>query len=137
MNPYLGLAASLLALLGLPLQAQQAPPHVAQQLIIMLRPQASEEGIASLHAGIRAVEIARFTHLPQIRVIQLPAEIPLKQALEYYAQSPQIEYVELNFIYEAVAQPNDPELAQQWGLTNTGQGGGLQVWTSERFQPGI
>jgi subtilisin family serine protease len=37
------------------------------------------------------------------------------------AANPDIEYVEPNYIVRAVAQPDDPQFPQLWGLLNTGQ----------------
>ena len=35
-----------------------------------------------------------------------------------------MEYIEPNYIVQAVALPNDPLFSQQWALRNTGQTGG-------------
>jgi len=37
------------------------------------------------------------------------------------AANPNVEYVEPNYILRAVAQPDDPQFPQLWGLLNTGQ----------------
>src|SRR4051812_7309588 len=41
--------------------------------------------------------------------------------LRRLAENPNVEYAEPNYILHAVAQPNDPQLPQLWGLLNTGQ----------------
>jgi subtilisin family serine protease/uncharacterized membrane protein len=41
--------------------------------------------------------------------------------LRRLADNPNVEYAEPNYILHALAQPNDPQLPQLWGLLNTGQ----------------
>jgi subtilisin family serine protease len=48
----------------------------------------------------------------------------VEEAVEQLAGHPLVEYVEPNYIVEALRTPNDPSFAQQWSLHNTGQSGG-------------
>jgi subtilisin family serine protease/uncharacterized membrane protein len=41
--------------------------------------------------------------------------------LQRLAADPNVEYVEPNYVVQAVAQPDDPQFPQLWGLLNTGQ----------------
>lgn len=54
------------------------------------------------------------------RVILNPGTT-VEQALEIYANDPNVDIAEPNYIIRAQAMPNDNDFSQQWGLYNTGQ----------------
>jgi len=47
-----------------------------------------------------------------------------EQALSAFRKSPDVEYLEPNYIVSINATPNDPSFSSQWGLHNVGQTGG-------------
>ncbi|HEG43941.1 MAG TPA: hypothetical protein ENH94_07835, partial [Phycisphaerales bacterium] len=59
------------------------------------------------------------------RVYKIKADLQAGQNLEdmkaQYANSPDVEYAELNYIVSADKTPNDPYYPVQWALNNTGQ----------------
>ncbi|MBI5366214.1 MAG: S8 family serine peptidase [Planctomycetes bacterium] len=56
--------------------------------------------------------------------VQLPAALPVKQALVLLSEDPAIEYAEPNYLQYTLRTPNDPRFGELWGLHNTGQTGG-------------
>ncbi len=79
--------------------------------------------------AVRALEEIRGTVrkvFPFIGVlnVQIPPEISVEQAIEALYRSGTVEYAEPDFLDLPMVTPNDPRFADQWGLNNTGQGGG-------------
>lgn len=64
--------------------------------------------------------------LPGIRVsvIDLPRDLPVREAIGRYERSPDVEYAEPDSLLFAEATPDDPEYGKLYGLDNTGQTGG-------------
>lgn len=56
-----------------------------------------------------------------VRVIGLPAELPVQAAVRRYENSPDAQYAEPNFLLYPEATPNDPAYEKLYGLNNTGQ----------------
>jgi len=52
-------------------------------------------------------------------------KVTVHNLIDNLNQSPEIEYAEPNYTYGALYAPNDPQLIHQWGLSNTGQNGGI------------
>ena len=65
--------------------------------------------------------------IPRTRfnVVDLPAGLPVEEAVKRYEAATQVEYAEPDFVYVASATPNDPSFTKLWGLHNTGQTGGV------------
>jgi subtilisin family serine protease/subtilisin-like proprotein convertase family protein len=60
-----------------------------------------------------------------IYAITLTSGIGVASALTLYAGQPGIRTVEPDYVVSLDRTPNDPGLGSQWGLTNTGQSGGV------------
>ena len=56
-----------------------------------------------------------------IHQIQLRSDETVESAMAAYQDDPDVESVQPNYIYHALAAPNDPLYSQQWGLKNSGQ----------------
>ncbi|MHC4474051.1 MAG: S8 family serine peptidase [Planctomycetota bacterium] len=71
----------------------------------------------------RAPKGAKVPALDRIYKITLDLEAgqSLREVLEAYRSSPDVEYAELNYIVSTCAEPNDPLFDLQWALHNTGQ----------------
>lgn len=59
-----------------------------------------------------------------LAVVDLPRNLPVEEAVEIYAGSPDVEYAEPDYILRPSRTPNDPEFPKLYGLHNTGQSGG-------------
>ncbi|MCX6693396.1 MAG: S8 family serine peptidase [Methanomicrobiales archaeon] len=75
------------------------------------------------NAGVGAFTVRDYTGLgfPGLVLVELPGQVPLDGALEYYQSLPQVMYAEPDVARQAELVPNDPEFWHQWGLSNTGQ----------------
>ncbi len=65
-------------------------------------------------------------HLPGIRVsvVDLPRDLPVREAISRYESSPGVEYAEPDFLLFAEATPDDSGYGKLYDLNNTGQTGG-------------
>lgn len=87
------------------------------------------EMIGGFHGAVEMKRFRRPRHLSsspmdQWRLIKLKPGMQTKQALERFAQDPDVAYVEYNYIYTADLFPGDKKFSEQWALHNTGQTGG-------------
>jgi len=73
-------------------------------------------------ANVRALRAYRT--VSGLRHLKLAAGESLEKTLAALRSRPDVEYAEPNYIYRKQALPDDPDFAQQWGLHNSGQGGG-------------
>lgn len=56
-----------------------------------------------------------------LKKITLKGLKSVEQAVNEYESLPEVEYAEPNYIYRAMATPDDPNYTLLWGLKNTGQ----------------
>ncbi|CUU02040.1 thermitase [Armatimonadetes bacterium GBS] len=62
-------------------------------------------------------------------VVRLAPHISMKDAYEFLRNLPGVSYVEPNYIYHAIATPNDPYYAQQWALPKIQANWAWDLWT--------
>ncbi|MEW6682909.1 MAG: S8 family serine peptidase [Nitrospirota bacterium] len=67
------------------------------------------------------------SEIPRLRMERLRSKRgeSVDALLRSFAQNPNVEYVEPNYIVTASAVPNDPRFSDLWGLHNIGQTGGM------------
>ena len=67
----------------------------------------------------------KYTLVPDLYLVTLPAGQQVDQVLSAYNATPGIRYAEPNYVVRVAATtPNDPRFSELWGLHNTGQTGG-------------
>jgi len=62
-----------------------------------------------------------------VNVVDLPSDLPVREAIAVYEDDPNIEYAEPDFLLQPAQMaptPNDPGYNRLYGLNNTGQTGG-------------
>lgn len=77
----------------------------------------------NLHQKHGAEKLKEFSHL-QLHHLKLKSGMRVENAVKQYQAEPDVEYAEPNFLYSALATPNDPRFGELWGLSNSGQSGG-------------
>jgi thermitase len=78
-----------------------------------------------------------------VSVVDLPSELSVREAIQRYEASPNVEYAEPDFLLEPTAYPNDPYFPRLYGLENTGLTGGtpdadadgLETWNISTGRP--
>jgi subtilisin family serine protease len=103
----------------------QGAEYVPGEILIKYKdtpanPTQSRVAINSLNATFRAATKRHFRKL-RIQQIQLPDDMTVEEAIDFYRNDPNVEYAGPNYIYHASAIPNDSAFIELWGLHNTGQ----------------
>ena len=109
----------------------EGAPYVAGELLVAYEPGTSEEAEETVvrRSGARTLE-----NLPgDVRLVSFPAirreaseavrERALARALAYLGHKAAVEAVDYNYLREPYFIPNDPMLANQWGLISARFGG--------------
>jgi subtilisin family serine protease len=65
-----------------------------------------------------------YSLVPGLMVLELPAGQKIEDALEAYNTTPGVLYAEPDYVWQAIATPDDASFSEMWGLNNTGQTGG-------------
>jgi subtilisin family serine protease len=79
------------------------------------------------HKEFTARVTRTFEFIDNVQVVKLPPGLSVEQAIERYQRSGLVEYATPNVIWQSFAVPSDPRFAEQWGLRNTGQVGGITL----------
>jgi hypothetical protein len=92
------------------------------ELLIKFVPGTPAAQIDSILSSLGASRVAEFRSIgaSQQRISRMTVE----QAVARFRGDPRIRYIEPNFVVHATRTPNDPALAQEWAMHNTGQTGG-------------
>jgi len=119
------LIASLMAALSPePTRANSSPSeYVPGELIVKFRKGTDRKLINDTHRNARGVLKRSISRVGVDVVTVTPGQEGTR--LADYRRNPNVEYVERNGVYSAVAMPNDPRVSDQWHLENTGQSGGI------------
>jgi thermitase len=118
-----GLAACALALALAPSTASADQRFVRGEVIVKYAKSASAAQKSSARQAARAVggtSAIRGTN--GARVVQVKGKTVA--AVERLSRSAGVRYAEPNYVYHALATPNDPRFGELYGLQNTGQTGG-------------
>ncbi len=73
------------------------------------------------HQALGASVLRRFSSVPNLERVKLPAGLSVKDAVVKYMSDPGVEYAEPNYIRRMSIMPNDTFFGQQWAVHNTGQ----------------
>lgn len=120
----LSLAMSLVGGGWLPVEAAGTKAGwVPGRLLVKFKAGLPPQQADARHAEVGGQRLQAFRLVPGLHVVQVPPgdEAAMAQA---YAQFPEVEYVEPDYLQHATREPDDPQFPQQWALKNTGQTGG-------------
>jgi len=118
--------ASLIILLFIPTAASWADtitqPHKLDEVIIKFKDTASQAQKDAILADLSATQVK---HFKKIKADQKKISgLSVGNAIGRYKNNPAVEFIEPNYILEALEIPTDPRFAELWGMYNTGQTGG-------------
>ena len=91
------------------------------EIIVKFKPYVTLSERSQTAQSFGAKSIQTLSNMSGWSVAKLPAGQTVTQALSVYANDPNIEYAQPNYIYHATAVPNDPEYGQLWAAKNNGQ----------------
>ena len=90
------------------------------RIIVKLEEETSQADLASLNQRNDArteEDIPR----SDVNVVDLPSDLTVREAVQRYEASPDVEYAEPHFLLQPTVTPNDPSYATLYGMNNTGQ----------------
>ncbi|MCK9995017.1 MAG: S8 family serine peptidase [Candidatus Krumholzibacteria bacterium] len=122
------LFTSLIFLLLLPIATSWADdvnlPHKTDELIIKFKANTPQSQKDAILADLGATQIKHFKRIKsdQKRITGLS----VGNAIGRYKNHSAIDFIEPNYILEAVEIPNDPRFVDLWGMYNIGQTGGTE-----------
>ncbi len=73
------------------------------------------------NSGVKSLLTCGGTKKSLLKRVILKKNTNVEQAVKKYRSMPEVEYAQPNYIYKALAIPNDPDYSLSWGLKNTGQ----------------
>ncbi len=113
------------------------------QIIVKLEEEATQADLADLN---QRNDARTEENLPRsaVNVVELPSDFMVREAVQRYEASQDVEYAEPNFLLQPTASPNDPYFSKLYGLNNTGQTGGIpdadvdarEAWDASTGVPG-
>lgn len=110
----------LAALAGSTSGAEELPAHAPDRILVRFRPTTESAARARLHtAAGGAVPRRQFTIPADLELIELPPPLDVPAALQLYRHDPAVLYAEPDYRQELDAVPDDPRLAELWGMENT------------------
>ena len=97
------------------------------EVIVTWRAQSGGSALSALSAGTKVTAFSALSEAAGRRVehLRVPGKTTEELLRELSADS-RVESVSPNYIIRAFALPNDPFFSRQWGLSNTGQTGGIR-----------
>lgn len=107
-------------------QGSQAEPAFAPgRVLVRFRPGKTAAAQTAAHAAVGARVAREYRAVSSLQLLQLPAGVPVAQALQKYRRNPNVLYAEPDYVVHTVETvPNDPSFPQLWAMKNTGQAGG-------------
>ena len=102
----------------------EARGFAAGQIIVQLTDDATQSDLVALN---RRNDATTEENLPRsdVNVVDLPDDLTVREAVQRYEASPDVEFAEPNFLLRpAQVAPNDPSYPRLYGLNNAGLTGG-------------
>ncbi|MGH9340185.1 MAG: S8 family serine peptidase [Acidobacteriota bacterium] len=97
---------------------------VPSEVLVKFKPDTPLSTINAINEQIGATIIGTFRGDPDLYQIELPPNISVEAAIDFYERQPSVERAQPNFLYRPDFVPNDTRFDELWGLHNTGQTGG-------------
>lgn len=98
--------------------------YVDGELIVRFRPGLPTTAAAAAHTNAGGRAVRSYKIVEGLQRVQLTRGQSVEDAIAKYEAMPDVLYAEPNYMKYATALPNDPRLAEQWAIHNTGQTGG-------------
>jgi subtilisin family serine protease len=95
--------------------------YTPDEIIVKFKPNISLSARSQTAQSYGAKTMQALATTSDWSVAKLPAGQTVTQALSIYANDPNVEYAQPNYIYHTMAVPNDPDYNQPWAAKNTGQ----------------
>jgi len=105
-------------------KVDQSGEYVEGELLVRFRPGIPVNAAAAAHNHVGASAVRSYKIVRGLQRVRLTRGQSVEAAIAEYTAMPEVLYAEPNYISHAAVVPNDPRLAEQWAIDNTGQSGG-------------
>lgn len=95
--------------------------YAPDQVLVKFKPGVTAAARTRFAQSYGAQSLLTLAHQPDVAVTRLAPGQTVAQAVNAYANDPNVAYAQPNYIYHTQAIPNDTQYAQQWAAKNTGQ----------------
>jgi len=106
------------------MRSTTAPAYVEDEVLVRFKPATSAKAVSVLTAAVEA-RVLSFSPSLAMHRLKLTGGMGVEEAVAHLRAQDQVELAEPNYRIKALATPNDPSFGKLWGLSNTGQTGGL------------
>ncbi|HOC25317.1 MAG TPA: hypothetical protein PKJ13_08400, partial [bacterium] len=106
------------------MRSTTAPAYVEDEVLVRFKPTTSAKAVSVLTAAVEA-RVLSFSPSLTMHRLKLTGGMGVEEAVAHLRAQDQVELAEPNYRIRAFATPNDPSFSKLWGLSNTGQTGGL------------
>src|SRR5262249_30035749 len=100
----------------------RAQSYVPGRLLVRWKPDLKPSVHADAMAPLGAARVALYDI--GVELVRVDG-VAVEEALARLAQDPRVEYAEPDYLWSIDRAPNDPRYPEQYGLSNTGQTGGI------------
>jgi len=104
--------------------ALQLPRYLPGEILVKFKTGTPSHTINTLNHAMGAAAVRELKHIGVQRIL-LSDAMDLQGTLASYRSNADVEYAEPNYVVRKAVIPNDPGFTQEWGLSNTGQTGGI------------
>jgi thermitase len=104
-----------------------APAFAPDRILVKTKEAAPAEAVETINRKNKAYTKKKLPRT-RVKVVKLPKELLVEEAVKRYEASPNIDYAEPDYEIhpaEVLPTPNDPRYPEIYGLNNTGTHGGL------------
>lgn len=99
----------------------QTAHYVPGEILVKFRSETSPRTIERFQARMKT-SVKRRSEFTGIRLLSLPSDLSVEEAVRAYRRQPEVLYAEPNYVRRASATfPDDARFDEQWSLYNTGQ----------------
>lgn len=105
-------------------KSPRSSQFVDGEILVKFKGTVSAQSRETIVSSLGARTVARVRSIG-VQRLRLTGDMSVQSAIDQLYQSGAVDYAEPNYLVHASIIPNDTQFAQQWGLRNTGQTGGL------------
>ncbi len=109
---------------GAAARTDRSGEYVDGEVLVRFRRGTPASTAAAAHRNVGASPVRSYKIVRGLQRVRLARGQSVEDAIATYAAMPDVLYAEPNYISRAAVMPNDPRLAEQWAVNNTGQSGG-------------